>query len=575
MGENRTTSVLVVDTHPEGRLLLADLLSSGTRGDYGLTLAGSYGAALAALAGGHYDICLLDYQLDGYTGLDVLESPVGAGFDSPIVVLTGHDDYEIDIAVMRAGAADFLPKSELTVALLERVIRYSVQQHASQKRLTYLARHDQVTGLFNRSVLIERLEAMLERGRRTAHAFTLLYLDLDGFKSINDSLGHGVGDEALHISARRLRYVCGEHSLLARIGGDEFVAVIDSSDPQEIDDLVHSVLEACRKPVMIGGRAIFVTLSVGIACYPEAGGDALTLINNADAAMYVAKRSGRDTWHWYDSTVDSRPSDRIGLDNELRTALDRGDLYLVYQPQFDLGSGRIVGLEALSRWNHPRLGPISPEEFVPLAETRGWIRTLTGWALRSACAQYLAWREAGMLGADVMMAVNVSSQHAHDEDLLEMVSQLIDEFGMPACCLELEFTETALMLGSDDANALVDRLKDLGVKVVIDDFGKGYSSLSYLTRLPVDSLKIDLSFLRGIASNSRDRAMAKAIIALGSSLGLRVVAEGVETDDQRRFLIENHCAFGQGFLYSPGLAVADCTRLLQHGGSSIPVIQLQ
>lgn len=543
--------------------MLADLLRSGPRCRYDLTMAGSYADGLAALRRGESDICLLDYELDGHTGLELIRSPAAVALGAPIVVLTAHDDYDIDLAVMEAGAAEFLPKGELSATLLERTIRYSIQHYESQRKFTYLARHDQVTGLFNRTVLLERLQYMLERPRRERHPFAVLYFDLDGFKSINDSLGHGVGDEALSTSASRLKEQCGGHPLLARLGGDEFVAVVDTDDKDVVRELVDGVLESFRKPIVIDEHKIFVTISIGVATYPENGTAANTLINNADAAMYLAKQGGRDTAHWFDREHDGRPESRIGLENELRAAIEANELHLVYQPQFDLDSGRVVGLEALARWNHPRLGPIPPEEFVPLAEARGCIRALTRWALTHACQQYLSWRDAGVLDDDVVLAVNVSSQHARDEDFLPMVRELIERLAMPARLLELEFTENALMLGPDDTNPLVEQLKDLGVQVVIDDFGKGYSSLSYLTRLPVDSLKIDLSFLQGVTDNNRDRAMARAIIALGASLGLRVVAEGVETNDQRQFLVDNKCAFGQGFFYAPGLPVADCTRLLQ------------
>ncbi|MES1926308.1 EAL domain-containing protein [Salinisphaera sp. T31B1] len=570
MAQIRTIRVLIVDNDPEDRQLIAELLAGATRCRYELTMVDGYADGMAAIRAGGIDICLLDYELNGHTGLDLIRSPAAAGLDAPIVVISGHDDYEVDLAVMEAGAVEFLPKSELTSALLERAIRYSIQHHESQKKFTYLARHDQVTGLFNRSVLLERIAFMLERPARERRDFAVMYFDLDGFKSINDSLGHGIGDKALYTAARRLKSECGPYSLLARLGGDEFVAVIDSGDRAKLDAILESVLESFRKPVLIGNHAIFVTTSIGIALYPEHGDNASELINNADAAMYLAKQGGRDTYHWYDSDNDGRPARSVGLENELRAAIETNELHLVYQPQFDLASGRIVGLEALARWQHPRLGPIPPEEFVPLAESRGCIRALTCWALHTACRQYLSWRDAGLLDDEVVLAVNVSSQHARDEDFLPMVRQLLKELAMPADLLELEFTENALMLGPDDTNPLVGELKGLGVQVVIDDFGKGYSSLSYLTRLPVDSLKIDLSFLRGINDNARDRAMARAIIALGASLGLRVVAEGVENDLQRRFLVENNCEFGQGFFYAPGLPVADCTRLLQGGRDVLP-----
>jgi diguanylate cyclase (GGDEF)-like protein len=559
----RTVRVLVVDNDPEDRARLADMLRSGPRCHYDLCMAGSYRQALDAMGQGTFDICLLDYELDGHTGLEIIRSPVAASFGAPIVVLTAHDDYEIDLAVMEAGAAEFLPKGELNATLLERTIRYAIQHHESQRKFSYLARHDQVTGLFNRSVLLEQLAHMLERLPGQRYPFAVIYFDLDGFKSINDSLGHGVGDQALSLAASRIRAECGGMPLVARLGGDEFVAVMDSADRDAISQLVESVLAAFREPLRVQSHSIVVTVSIGVAMYPHDGESANALINNADAAMYVAKRGGRDTAHWFENVNNARCPERLGLDNELRAAIEAGELYLVYQPQFDLSSDRVVGLEALARWDHPRLGPIPPQEFVPLAEKRGCIRALTRWALTRAFRQYLSWREAGMLAADVVLAVNVSSEHARDDDFLPMVRELLDEHDMPPALLELEFTENAFMLDPDDRNPMIEQLKQLGVQVVIDDFGKGYSSLSYLTRLPVDSLKIDLSFLHGVSDNERDRAMARAIIALGASLGLRVIAEGIETSDQRQFLMDNKCSFGQGFFYAPGLPVADCTRLLQ------------
>lgn len=512
---------------------------------------------------GGFDICLLDYELDGHTGLEIIRSPAAAALAAPIVVLTAHDDYEIDLAVMEAGAAEFLPKGELNATLLERTIRYAIQHHESQRRFSYLARHDQVTGLFNRSVLLEQLQHMLDRPPEKRQPLAVVYFDLDGFKSINDSLGHAVGDQALSLAATRIKAECGDLPLVARLGGDEFVAVLDGVDRSSVSAIVESVLAAFREPLRVNAHSVVVTVSIGVAMCPDDGESANALINNADAAMYVAKRGGRDTAHWFDDVQSVRCPSRLGLDNELRSAIEEGELYLVYQPQFDLGSGRVIGLEALARWDHPRLGPISPEEFVPLAEKRGCIRALTRWALTCACRQYLNWREAGLIAHDVVLAVNVSSEHARDDDFLPMVRELIEEQGMPAALLELEFTENAFMLDPDDRNPMLEQLKKLGVQVVIDDFGKGFSSLSYLTRLPVDSLKIDLSFLHGVSDNERDRAMARAIIALGASLGLRVIAEGVETNDQRQFLMDNQCSYGQGFFYAPGLPVADCTQLLR------------
>ncbi|HET7312954.1 GGDEF domain-containing response regulator [Salinisphaera sp.] len=561
--------VLLVEDSAEDRERLANLLASAQGVRYVLTFAHDHVQAERELARAAHDICLLDYQLGRRTGLEVLDGAAARRFAGPIVVLTGNDNYEIDLAVMKAGAVDFLAKDALTAVLIERVIRYSIRQYADQQQFIYLAEHDQVTGLFNRRVIQERIAKKLAEATERQGAFTVIYFDLDGFKSINDSLGHNIGDRALAMAAERLNDCCGSGVLLGRMGGDEFVAVADEADTVRIEAVLADVLARFRVPVAVREHRLCVTISIGAARYPEDGADAVTLLAHADAAMYAAKRAGRDRFCWFAGIDQPDEAEPVALGNELRQALEREELYLVYQPQFELETGRIVGLEALARWHHPCLGPIAPTRFVALAQARGFIDRFSDWVLSSACCQYLAWRDYGLIDTDVVLAVNVSAERVSSAGLLASVRRLIDERGMPPACLELEFSEAALDLDNRVFDDLLAALKNLGVRVVIDDVGRGRSTIRSLTGRAVDVLKIDLDCLRGVVDNPNDQAMARAIIALGASLGMRVVAEGVENDGQRRFLADNHCGFAQGFYYAPGLSTPDVTELL--AGATVPM----
>lgn len=554
--------VLVVEDNAEDRDRIARLMAAAQTAQYCVTYAYDYEQAEVALDRADHDICLLDYQLGAKTGLDLLNSAAARCFTGPIVVLTGNDNYDIDLAVMKAGAVDFLSKSSLTAVLLERVIRYSVRQYADQQRFTYLAEHDQVTGLFNRRVIEQRIAWKLSGAPATQAPFTVVYFDLDGFKTINDSLGHSVGDAALAEAALRLEECCGPGGLLGRMGGDEFVAIIDHAESSLIEAMLDRVLARFRQPVVVGAHQLRVTISIGAARYPEAGLDPATLLANADSAMYAAKYQGRDRFRWFADSQATEASEDARLGNELRRTLERDELDLVFQPQFELESGRIVGLEALARWHHPRLGTISPTRFIALAEANGLMNELTDRVLETAVRQYGIWRECDLLAADVVLAVNVSASLDSSEHLIKAVTRAIDELHMPAANLELEFSEARVRPETGGFDELLERLKNLGLRVVIDDIGCGHSTLESFARRPVDVLKIDSKCLQGVVDNPKDQAMARAIIALGASLDMRVVAEGVETDGQRSFLVNNQCDFAQGYFYAPGLATPDLTELL-------------
>lgn len=418
----------------------------------------------------------------------------------------------------------------------------------SRSQLLHLAQHDTLTDLPNRLLYLDRLRHALERARRDQQRLAVLFLDLDRFKHINDSLGHAVGDRLLVEVALRLRSAVRSEDTVARMGGDEFILLIEDLR-QEADaaQLAQKLLQVMAAPFHLEGHEFFVTSSIGISLYPRDGADAETLVRNADAAMYRAKAQGRNAYAFYTEALTHSALERVQIETELRQALARGELTVHYQPQVELASGRLVGAEALLRWQHPRLGMVSPERFVPIAEDTGLIIDIGAWVLTEACRQAQAWREAGLLLDSI--AVNVAGPQIQRGDIVATVERALAESGLPAQHLELEVTEGFIMGQAESAIGVLDALSRLGVRLAIDDFGTGYSSLAYLKRLPIDKLKVDRSFVRDLPADEEDAAIAAAVIALGRSLGLTVIAEGVETAAQRDFLLARHCDQAQGWYY--------------------------
>jgi diguanylate cyclase (GGDEF)-like protein len=429
--------------------------------------------------------------------------------------------------------------------------------------LSYQAHHDALTGLPNRLLFQDRLTHALALAPRTANQLVVVYMDLDRFKQVNDSLGHAAGDELLRQAARRLQGCLRSSDTLARLGGDEFTAVLTQlTVPAGAMRAARQMLEVMRAPFVIGNRELFVTLSLGISVYPDDGTDAATLMVNADVAMYRAKELGRDNFQWFDAELNDAAREKMELEGDLRHALEQGELRLEYQPQCDR-TGKVVAFEALMRWKHPRLGEVSPSRFVPLAEESGLIVPMGEWALRTACNQAAAWRAAGH---DVRVSVNVSAMQFRRGDWVDTVRHALRDAGLPPQALELEITESLLLQSAKESSANLFELRALDVGVAIDDFGTGYSSLSYLHKLPISTLKIDQSFVREIGlapiSGQEDAPIIRTIIALAHNLGMSVVAEGVETSQQQRVLIELGCEYLQGYFLHRPLAVDVATALL-------------
>jgi diguanylate cyclase (GGDEF)-like protein/PAS domain S-box-containing protein len=426
------------------------------------------------------------------------------------------------------------------------------ERKRAEKQVQFLAYYDGLTGLPNRRLLQDRLVKAIASARRRSELVAVLFLDLDRFKIINDSLGHSVGDLLLQESAERLKRQVRDQDTVSRVGGDEFLVVLSSiPDIEAAAAAAERIVNAMSTEFTIQDRSLRVSCSVGISIFPEHGNDAEALIKNADAAMYGAKESGRNRFRFFSEAMNAQVVERSMLEQGLRMALDRNELFLMYQPQADLRTGKITGLEALLRWRHPELGLIPPDKFIRVAENSGLIVPIGEWVLRTACLQVRRWQQDGI--PPLTIAVNVSAMQFRQEGFREFIHCVLRETGLAPQYLELELTESLLTSNADVMFAVMQDLKDMGLKLAIDDFGTGYSSLSYLRQFPVSKLKIDGSFIHDVATSADAAAIATAIISLAKSLNLKVIAEGVETEAQVAFLREHHCDEVQGYYLSQPL----------------------
>jgi diguanylate cyclase (GGDEF)-like protein len=431
----------------------------------------------------------------------------------------------------------------------------------SQQRLAHMAHHDVLTGLPNRALLDDRLNQAILYAQRYQRFITLIFIDLDNFKTINDSLGHDVGDELLKRTAERIQRVVRRTDTVVRLGGDEFVILLfDQPEKAEsITGTLQKIRDCVADPLSINNHMLRVTCSMGLATYPNDGLDVSTLLKNADAAMYRAKELGRDNFQFYTAELNCKLQQRISLQQGLLNALANDEFVLVFQPQIQLKSGQIVGVETLLRWKHPERGLISPATFIPLAEETGMIVPIGEWVLRTACKQNKAWQNLGM--PHIKMSVNVSPRQFKENNWVATVAAALKESGMEPQYLELEITESLIMENVERAIATMNEIQGMGVQLSIDDFGTGYSSLSSLKHFPVARLKIDQSFIRGLPGNDDDQAIALAVIALGHRLNLLIVAEGVETEQQQTFLQDNECDEMQGYHFSKPVSAEEIERM--------------
>jgi PAS domain S-box-containing protein len=501
-----------------------------------------------------------------------LECGSSSGAQFELILPKGHVWFELSVSRKAVGDGE-----KPRFIILSRDI---TERKVAEARIARLAYSDSLTGLPNRHSFLERVDRQIGRARKREQALALLFVDLDGFKDVNDSMGHAVGDLLLQRAADRLREGLRPSDFLARpkdtvgdsddgevelarLGGDEFTALLlDIKRPMDAVAAARRLGQLMRRPFRVDGREITLTASIGIAIYPDDGNDAATLLKHADTAMYLAKRSGRDNAQLYSASLTDEILRRIELDTSLRTALERQEFYLVYQPLIDVVSGRVHALEALIRWTHPTRGLVAPLEFIPLAEENGLIGRIGQWVLRTACAEAARWNRAGQPG--VKVAINLSPRQFTDPGLAHTVIDALAQTGLPPALLELEITEGVLMESSSAAREALEAMRAHGVHIALDDFGTGYSSLAYLTRMPISNIKVDRSFVTGLLDGGESQAIVRAILAMAGGLGMRVTAEGVETLEQAQALKAMACDYLQGFYFSRPVAPDRIPALLAH-----------
>ena len=475
-------------------------------------------------------------------------------YEIAIVTATGkRREVEIAVATMPLEG-----KLRILVVVLD------ITQHKQDERqIRFLATHDALTHLPNRTLFAEKLASVIARSKREDKRLALFFIDLDRFKRINDTLGHLIGDQLLQGVGSRLRQCLRETDAVARLGGDEFTVILeDISDPEEVVPVARKLLETLSQPFDgIVDHELVVTPSIGISVYPEDGDDVETLVKHADVAMYRAKAEGRNGYRFFSADMNAHDLEHLLLENSLRRALEKDELRLHYQPKVDVVSRRVVGVEALLRWEHPQLGTVSPERFIPLAEDSELILPIGEWVFWTACRQSVAWQRAGHPPLPVV--VNLSAKQFRDRSLPDLIANILRETGLNPDYLEVEVTETSVMANAGETVKILNALRGLGIHISIDDFGTGYSSLNYLKRFPIDAIKIDRSFVMDIPHDANDAAIACAVISLGHSLGLRVVGEGVENRGQLDFLAANGCDEVQGHLFATALSSDELMEYLQ------------
>ncbi|TAK91010.1 MAG: GGDEF domain-containing response regulator [Burkholderiaceae bacterium] len=550
--QETTTHILIVDDSEDDALLVSAQISRVVRNTEFLRVDTS-AALRQALQGKHWDLIICDHAMPQFNSRAALEIVKALGSDIPFIIYSGQYNEQQGIAAMQMGARDFIQKDNPArlLPVIQRELSTVHLRRAKEQAEMFaesLSRYDDLTRLPSRHFFRELVEEALRETRTEKHKLALLYLDLDRFMRINDSFGYQTGDLLMQIVATRLKEIASAH-ILARLGQDEFAILLDHIEGErDVQQFVAKIAQRFEEACSINGQEFFLTFSVGACICPDHGDDAVTLIKNAESAMFTAKRQGGNRHHFYAHETNTTVSRRLRLENALRHALERNELYLAYQPILDLNTRRIVSTEALARWQHPEFGSVPPSEFIPIADETGLIIELGEWVLRTACAQTRQWHAMGF--DDISVAVNCSATQFKQEHLANRFLPILRESGLKPEHVELEITESVAMHDVNHTIEVLRQLKAHGVQISIDDFGTGYSSLAYLKRFPIDILKIDKSFVHDITLDSEDAAIVRAIAALAKAMRISVLAEGVETPAQYKFLAHEGCHRVQGYFFS-------------------------
>lgn len=567
MSVDNIIKVLLVEDNEGDARLVKELLSHDCPGKFVIETVNRLQEAIEIIKQEKFDVVLTDLSLPDSDGMETISRIQESNSNLPIIVLSGQESESLAMKIVQSGAQDYLVKGQGDGYLISKALRYAIERKRIQEGLSYLAQYDSLTGLANRNLFRERLGRALIRVDRNKSLVALMFIDLDRFKNINDTLGHDAGDKLLIEVSRRLEKCTRDGDTVARLGGDEFTVILE--DIKHVDDaavIARKILVAMEPAIKLSGYEVFVTPSIGITIYPLDDTSVNNLLKNADTAMYRAKERGRNGFQFYTAGMNTRTIERLELEAGLRRALKNEEFVLYYQPKIAIDNRQIIGAEALIRWQYKKLGLIPPLKFIPIAEETGLIVPIGEWVIRTACKQVASWQEAGF--TDLRMAVNISARQFTDSDIVKVVLDAVIQTNIEPQHLEVEITESMLMEDTSINISALKELKEHGVHISIDDFGTGYSSLSYLKRFHIDALKIDQSFVRDITTDSDDAAIASAVIALGQSLHLTVVAEGVETEEQLSFLKKQGCHEAQGYLFSKPVPAEDFAQLLQEEKAS-------
>ncbi|HKS08592.1 MAG TPA: EAL domain-containing protein [Pyrinomonadaceae bacterium] len=557
--------LLIIDDEEQIRHLLMDLLSSL----YDCCTASSAEEALAALSEQTFDLVISDIDMGRMSGLELVPRVHSLSPDTVVVMISGNQDIEFAIQALRVGAFDYITKPidlRHVEASVERALKHSellkekrrykeqleelLQQRTAE--VDWLAYYDTVTQLPNRALFEDRLTQACSIAKSSDQSLGVLFISLDQFKKVNDSLGHAPGDSLLREFAERLKSCISKSDTVARFGNDEFALLKTQIDgTNDVIETIGSLSQVLKFSFDLPGHELYATASVGVSMFPIDGEDCHTLLKNAGAALYKAKKSGGANYQFFTADMHELATRRLALETNLRRAIQNEEFLIHYQPRVSVDSLAITGVEALVRWQHPQFGLVSPSEFIPLAEDTGLIVPIGEWVLRQACEQNRRWQDQGF--APIQVAVNISGRQFHDRDLSQTVIRILNESGLAPNHLELELTESSIMQNEEFAANVLTRWRNMGINITIDDFGTGVSSLASLKRLPIGALKIDQSFVRDTSIDPDDAAIVLAIITLAHNLRLRVVAEGVETEEQLRFLQLMRCDEIQGYFFSKPL----------------------
>jgi diguanylate cyclase (GGDEF)-like protein len=562
MSIQKKINVLLVEDNLGDARLLEIMLSAVQPNPVILHHVSSIFQAQEYLQTNQIELILLDLSLPDGNGLECIKKIQHNSHSLAIIILTGLDDQDFAIKTMQHGAQDYLVKGQGDGHLVLRAIHYAIERKQIEQRLTLLAHFDSLTGLANREYFNLTLTRTLKQAERKNQTLGLMFLDLDHFKEVNDSLGHLAGDQLLVNIAERLKSCVRAIDFIARLGGDEFVIILDDIQaPKIISRIAEKILSELSKPLELFNHEIFISSSIGVSIYPDDALNTNDLVKYADVAMYQAKEKGRNNFQFYTHELNTEAQHALMIKNDLRTAISRNELMLYFQPKINILTNKIVGAEALLRWNHPVRKMVPPEQFIPIAEQSGLIISIGKWVISEAIKQNTKWQE--KFQKDFGMSINLSVKQFQNRELIDYIDVELSHSSLDTSTIEFEITESLLMKKSNKEHEILRELSERGFKIAIDDFGTGYSSLAYLKRFIINDLKIDRSFIKDVVSNINDAEIVKAIIVMAHALKLGVVAEGVENEEQKEFLKKLDCDQIQGYLVSKPVPANEFEQLLE------------